>query len=127
MIILAGTGICYAKQVVDYLASLHPPEHGANLYLFIAVAPKLLLTAILAFLSIACWRNYNSYKHLQIVLRRFETAGKLLPIMTGNLKPEQVIQLHQQFLEGVLRSDDTGLMIQTKSPQPLTMPSIKGE
>ncbi|WP_431064776.1 hypothetical protein [Methylotuvimicrobium sp.] len=91
------------------------PADAGSWYLLYALFPRLTFGVTLALFIFACWRNYQSYKHLEVLAKSRVNVAKLLPILRLNTEtPAAYAELQVEFLRQMSRSEESGFLAQAK-------------
>lgn len=78
-------------------------------------APRVAAIAVTLTASILCWRNYHSYKHLQVTARQREKVGLILPILIKDERNDNIkSELKKEFLALMAKNEETGFIAQAK-------------
>lgn len=124
--------LCFAHHamsvVPDFLSKLDIPSEGANTFILLSLSPRLLFAGGIATIAFSCWRNFHTYKHLQISARRKETAAKLIPLVTLNMSEAERSKLQHDFVLRMAAEEETGFIAQAKeAPSVVNLAKMKGD
>lgn len=125
--VLLAVAVCGLSSLPEFLSKLILPATGTNTFLFLAAAPRLLISAILLVVSFSAWRVFQTYKHIEVGLKRKVAAARIIPTLVLGEDVKTKSEIKQAFLKHILESEETGFIAQAKAGNNPILDSVKGK
>jgi hypothetical protein len=94
--------------------------------LLYALIPKVAFGTITLIITLAFWKNYQSYKHLEITTKAKLNVAKMMPILKLNAGSQQeYVNLQLEFIRKMSIQEETGFYHQAKTTTSVGVGSAK--